>query len=687
MHQPLYRDPATGIAALPWVRLHAASSYLDVATVLAAEPEMHLTVNFVPSLIAQLQALVATPVDRAADSYETLAFEVAAGGAPETARLDAAHRFFSLNWDRQLKPRARYAELLARRNALSDGDLRDLAVLFHLAWIGFAARRGDDALAGLEARGRDFSVDDLRLVLQRIRAAAARVLPLWHELAARGQVELASSPFYHPIVPLLCDTTTASRARPDLPLPRRRFSAPEDGVRQVSRAQALHARVFGAPPLGMWPPEGSLSPEALAVYQSAGVRWLGGDEGTLWRSLDEPRPRGALYQPWRVDGSDVDLVLRDRELSDRIGFAYSQSPTAAAVADFVGRAESAAAMATSKEPMVAVILDGENAWASYEGGGEPFLSSLFSALVKHERLKPRTIGAHLASTSTRPTLSRLWSGSWIDSDFHIWIGDPVKNRAWALLAAARSRLERVPDDSPAWEPMLAAEGSDWFWWFGEPFHSAEDALFDRLFRAQLEAVYRALGEPPPHELSQPVAGTAASATESTGPRAMISPRIGGTSAYAWRDAAVYEPPRGAAMATVPLVERLRFGGDRQRLYLRLELAPSRSAEADDAVVELLVRGERLRRVRAEPRKTLIDAATDENAEWTAQPVAGVEVARSRRTIELGLSLSALGLAAGARASLTVRLCRAAVVLAQLPESGGLPVSVPGDEFEAENWSV
>ncbi|MGZ3439833.1 MAG: glycoside hydrolase family 57 protein, partial [Polyangia bacterium] len=291
MHQPQYVDPRTGRAGLPWVRLHGARGYLDVARLLHEYGDVKLTVNFVPSLVAQLEDVVNGAVDEWLRIAEL-------DGWNDSERAFAVERFFSLNWDRSVRPRPRYSELLdqrERKQPFSDGDVRDLTVLFNLGWLGFAARQDDPEIAALEHKGRGFSKEDLTLVVDRQRRACARVLPLYRELAARGQVELSASPFYHPIVPLLVDTEHARRAMPDATLPPP-FAYPADAEAQIRRGAAAHARAFGAPPRGMWPPEGSVSPEALATYGRAGVGWLATDEGNLWRSLGgEPYGRGDLY--------------------------------------------------------------------------------------------------------------------------------------------------------------------------------------------------------------------------------------------------------------------------------------------------------------------------------------------------------------------------------------------------------
>jgi alpha-amylase/alpha-mannosidase (GH57 family) len=720
MHQPEYVDPLTGAAELPWVRLHGARAYLDVARLLDEHAHVRLTVNFVPSLVSQLEGVVAGRPDH----WVAVSRKPTAELEPEE-RLFLVNRLFSINWGRAIDPRPRYRDLLEKRGReasgaelreralkFTDADLRDLTVLFFLSWIGFAAREGDRELAALEDKGRGYDLDDLELVLERQRAACAKVLPLYRRLHERGQVELSASPFYHPIVPLLIDTAAAHRAQPDLTLPDR-FAYREDAVAQIVRGAEAHARAFGTPPVGMWPPEGSVSPEAVAAYAGAGIRWLATDEGNLWRSRALSglgAMRGDLYRAYRHGG--VDLVFRDRELSDRIGFAYAHGDSAAGADDLLERAAAAARSSTLAEgavPLVPIFLDGENPWEAYPGSGEPFLRALFARLADHPALEAVTVGEHLAKEPARVDLERLHSGSWIDSDFHIWIGDPVKNRAWGLLERARRRLGRAATEGPkdadgvptrdgavgakdraaAVEHLYAAEGSDWFWWFGEPFHNAEKAIFDRLFRAHLKAAYLALGETPPTECDRPLDGEVSPRLSGLAlPFALISPPITGARGrgnyYAWQGAGRYQVPRGAAMAESPLVEAIHFGFDRRMFYLRVDPAAARAAELEGATLELEIEvGDRRLRVRSQGRGWQLDQM--EGPGW--RPLGNGEPGVFGRSLELALPLERLGLEPRAAGSFSLRLYREAVPLGRYPADGFLPITVPDDDFEASNWSV
>jgi alpha-amylase/alpha-mannosidase (GH57 family) len=713
MHQPDYVDPTSGRAELPWVRLHGARGYLDVARLLDEYEHVRLTVNFVPSLVAQLEEVVAGKKDTWVQVAEKPINEI----TPEERQF-LISRFFSIHWQRAIESRPRYRELLEKRGRTACGEelrrraadftnaeLRDLTVLFFLSWIGFAAREEDPALEELEARGRDYSLEDLQLVLERQRAACARVRPLYSKLAARGQVELSASPYYHPIIPLLIGTDTARRAQPALPLPEP-FAFSEDARMQIEKGIEAHVRAFGERPVGMWPPEGSVSPEAVATFAKARIQWLATDEGILWRSRDRAAlgsARGDLYRAYRHGG--VDLLFRDRELSDRIGFSYAHGDADGAVRDLLGRAGEAINQSTAgadEAPIVSIFLDGENTWESYPKSGELFLRTLFSALRDHPQIESTTLGEHLAGTSSRVELPVLHSGSWIDSDFHIWIGDPVKNRAWELLGRARRRLAQSAEGAlapaqveAARAHLLAAEGSDWFWWFGAPFSSAEDELFDRTFRAHLAGAYRALGESVPGDCLRPISdGTeAAQASGARPPVALIHPRISGEGSrghyYAWQGAGKYDVPRGAAMAGSPYLECIYFGFDLEHLFLRLDPRRDRVSELSSTTMEV--------EFVTEDRRLILLATPTANdpQKWElfeeageARKALGVgESVAFKRSLELSIPFKKLGVTPRQQVQLAIRLVKDGVALARYPADGQFFLQAPDAAFEAENWTV
>src|SRR5512138_396728 len=348
MHQPPYRDAETGEYLLPWVRLHATRAYNDMAWILERHPKVRCTVNFTPVLFEQLDDYVAgTAHDRFQDLTRRPAADLAADDRGAILRS-----FFMVDWETHVRPMPRYWDLLQKRGrdvrhadvaklaaGFSDQEITDLQALFNLAWMGFGALSDDEGLRALAAKGRDYTREDVAYVLDAQVRTLAGIVPRWRALAQRGQVELSTTPYYHPILPLVCDTDVARRAMPEVELPPR-FSRPEDARWHVREAVASHARRFGAPPAGMWPAEGSVSPEAVEILASEGLHWAASDEGVLLHSLPPDAPRlASLYRPWRVSagaGGEIAMLFRDRSLSDMVGFTYQGVPAAKAVEDFLG---------------------------------------------------------------------------------------------------------------------------------------------------------------------------------------------------------------------------------------------------------------------------------------------------------------------------------------------------------------
>ena len=399
MHQPEYRDPVSGQPLLPWVRLHATRAYTDMAAALEKHDKVRVVANWAPSLLLQLEAYAGgTSVDK----DEALARKPVAD-LTTAERAHVVKESFSVDWELWVKPVPRYAELLAKRGAdlrkidllqtqaaFTDQELLDLEVHFMLGWMGFAARREEPLVAELVRKERGFAHAEKVQLLDLSRRIAQRLLPRWRKL--EGQVEITCSPMYHPILPLLVDTDSARRAMPQVELPPR-FQHPEDAREQVKRGLDRAERDFGARPVGMWPSEGSVSPEVIEVLASQGVRWCATDQGNLERSELAEKPAGPLHhRPWLC--GEVAMFFRDRELSDMIGFRYARSEPQSGAQDLLKR------IAAAGDATITLALDGENPWEHYPSSGELFLEALYEGLesgpvasvLPRERPAPR--GAH-----------------------------------------------------------------------------------------------------------------------------------------------------------------------------------------------------------------------------------------------------------------------------------------------------
>jgi alpha-amylase/alpha-mannosidase (GH57 family) len=707
MHQPWYVDPGSGKILLPWVRLHAASAYRDMASLLEQHAGVRATVNLSPSLLDQIHRYLAG----AEDTYEAITLRPASELSTEERAFLLRH-FFSVHWGSVLEGVPSYRRLLEKRGrempaggdaaaaaTFSVEEMRDLQVLFNLTWLGFTAAQ-DPAIRALYARGGGFTEEDKRVVLDRQRCVLGEVLPAWKELVGRGVVELMASPYYHPILPLLVDTNVARRATPEARLPER-FCFPGDAETQVSRAIERVEREFGVRPAGLWPSEGAVSVEAVQLAQKCGVRYLVTDAEILYRSLDDRGStpgRRRLYQPYRM--GECAVFFRDATLSDAIAKEYcSWADPGSAAADFLARVRRVAEVARldgNAPPIVVIALDGENPWEAYPKRGHDFLSALYTGLAASPDIRTVTLGEHLRDHPPVVSIEHLHSGSWIEANYAIWIGDPDKNRAWNLLSRARKRLARAETTEEvtggtleaAREHILRAEGSDWFWWLGEPFSSAEEVVYENLFRGHIMAMYRLLGDSPPADLSRPIEEGAIVQTLRQ-PSAYIQPRIDGkrTSFFEWRGAGFHRVPAAGSMyQTHSFITGLYWGFDAARFFLRLDPTEDLREGAThplqdlDIWFELSHPGRSLicRLMLTTPPELRLSAVQGGKATelGSLTEVAYVEV------VELAIPLARLGLHPGIRIGLSAHFAREGEILSRVPDQGVIEVEVPAEEFES-----
>jgi alpha-amylase/alpha-mannosidase (GH57 family) len=603
-HQPFYKDLVSGEYRLPWVRMHALKDYYGMVKLLDEFPHVHQNFNLVPSLMVQIEDYVA---GTARDPFLQVASKPAADLTQEERHF-ALQYLFQANPVNMIGRYPRYRELWERLRASGDSparadryfqaqDLTDLQVLSQLAWFDefFLEDPNVDALV---KKGRHYSLEDQKFVIDHSRELLARVLPAHRDAAARGSIELSTSPFYHPILPLICDTNQGAVSTPGLPLPQKRFRHPEDAREQLKRGLDLHERVFGMRPKGVWPSEGSVSHEAFAIAHDLGVEWMATDEGVLGRSLgvffsrDGAGRLGAglpekLYNIYRYEkaGALMHLVFRDHTISDLVGFVYSGMPPQDAANHLLSSIHQSArpVLDQRRDAVVSIILDGENAWEYYPRSGREFLRRFYDGVQRDPVIQPVTISEAIAAHTNFAQLKSLVPGSWINANFNVWIGAPEDNRSWDYLHSARDFYEQ---NSPAaseeqrnlaFEEILIAEGSDWNWWYGPEHHSANDREFDELYRKHLSNVYHALGAAPPENLAQPILGGVA--RPSFVPQtAYIHPRIDGTMVryFEWIGAAMYTADRraGAMHGKQFLVDSVYAGIDEEFVYGRLDFTPS-----------------------------------------------------------------------------------------------------------------
>ena len=512
MHQPFYKDLISGEYKLPWTRMHALKDYYGMVRILEEFPGIHQTFNLVPSMMAQVEEYAA---GEAKDPFLQKALQPAESLTDADRAFLLRHSFYS-DPQRMIYRYPRYGELFDARNAQKTAygffgaqEFRDVQMWSQLAWFDEEFQANDPEVAEWIKRGRNFTLADQRRMGEKQREILGRVLPEYRKLAQSGQIEISTTPYYHPILPLLCDSDIAAVAHPGVPLPPR-FRYPGDAQRQLSLAREYVLQHFGAAPVGLWPSEGSVSDEVFTIAADLGFTWTATDSGVLNRTLSRAVPVDGLYRPyeWRQQGRKLGVVFRDHFMSDLIGFVYSKMDAGAAADDFLRRIREncAGILGAGRDALVPIILDGENAWEYYYLNGRPFLRELYRRIQNDDRMRSLTMTEALSQIPSEP-LDHIFPGSWINANFDVWIGAEEDNQAWTQLLRARQTFDAtaaVPEEQRrlAFEELLIAEGSDWCWWYGPEHDSVNRVEFDQLFRSHLANVYRFLNLNPPEELSQ-----------------------------------------------------------------------------------------------------------------------------------------------------------------------------------------
>jgi alpha-amylase/alpha-mannosidase (GH57 family) len=596
-HQPYYK--ADGKFLLPWVRMHGVKDYWDMVRILDDFPKIRQTFNFTPSLLEQLQDYL----DNGAVDFPY----VLSSRDPESFtgedKVEALKTFFLANSDHMVKRYPAYAGLLAKQGPVSSDadlaraaedfttqDIRDLQVWWNLSWVGEYSRF-DPPFKHFLDKQRNFTEDEKSRLLTAQVDILRKIVPHHKEAVERGQIEISVSPFYHPILPLLCDSNSGAEANPLTRLPKNRFKHPEDADNQIKLGLAYGDEIFGKRPRGMWPSEGSVSDAAIDLMIKNGVEWAATDEAILRKTLskagkhtsDDFTEKYFAYS-FERSGRRLKILFRDHTLSDLIGFSYSKWGPDAAANDLIERLlkirdsiKIHSGASALEFAVVPIILDGENAWEFYQSDGKDFLRTLYYGLSSEPRLM--TVLASEVKVKRGNVLTHVEPGSWINGDFNIWIGHSEDNKAWDLLTSARDMFERSSENGPAdekskaFKEIMIAEGSDWCWWYGDEHKSPQSGQFDQLYRYHLKQVYRLLGMEPHPELSNPIKKPIEKISRQ--PAGMISPKFDASERKSeWEKAGLMDQvgAAGSMQRTGPLVTHLYFGNDRSNYYLRIDTA-------------------------------------------------------------------------------------------------------------------
>jgi alpha-amylase/alpha-mannosidase (GH57 family) len=713
MHQPFYKDLVTNEYILPWVRLHAIKDYYDMAAILDEFPKIKQTFNVVPSLLEQVEDYVS---GNAVDKHLALTIK-----PPFELSLDEKvfilQNFFMANWDTMVNPFKRYHELLLKRGRFvsleqikevakrfTDQELLDLQVWFTLTWFGNIYRTRDAAIKGLLEKGRNFTSEDKAALLAKQKELISKVIPKYKELHDKGQIELSVTPYYHPILPLLVDTNSAKDALPQITLPQTRFRHPEDAKQQIDDAVKYFEKLFGMKPCGMWPSEGSVSEGIIPLVASAGIKWMATDEEIL--SMSFGRGTGGerklasheLFKPYRLqrDGQTIYIIFRDHGLSDLVGFIYSKWNANDAANDLVNHLKNIrnSLPDDGKQYLVSIILDGENAWEYYSNNGWDFLSALYAKLSETPDIKTVRICDHLKENPSQDDLHHLFSGSWINHNFRVWIGHEEDNKAWDFVQKARLALESSGSSDPlAWKELYISEGSDWCWWYGDDHSSGNDDVFDSLFRKHLKNIYHLIGKQPPQYLDVPIKQvTAIKPTRE--PVDLLTPVLDGevTNYYEWLPAGFYDigKLKGAMHQAETVVNGIYYGFDMTSFHVRLDLnLDPKNSEAKELSFVVVVEHPKPYKIKATYNKDMnkysIEIFKSVNEQWVSGKNTGsVGVGK---IVEMSVSYEDVEVKPGDEIQMIVSVEKETQELERWPRGGSINFKAPDKDYLEKRWTI
>lgn len=616
-HQPYYKNKLTGMYEMPWVRVHGMTEYVDSPGILA-QTGTKVTYNLVPSFIEQL---VDYHRNETLDVHTDIAKRSwSEGGYPNATELELHTMQFQSFWnsgwiynvtqeDAKLgwlyPSSARYKEIyddtlhnlkpatIMDDDLLPPADFLDLQVLWYLYQFSpdyvlgdYNQSHRDQGLIDLFMQNGGYDLDDLTYVLDAQHAHMGNILPMYSELANNGQVELTTTPYYHPIMPLLMmdGWTMEDGIRVN------KEAWPDDVQNHLITGMNLFEEELGFRPVGMWPSEQAVSPPMVEPVSDVGVEWMVTDEELLKQSTDvngnliNVEKASNLATPWTVTGSDggeVSVIFRDRVISDRIAFQYGTMTPEAAVSDFIAYIDNIRQQLLDEgedpsEHLLTVALDGEN-WMfmsefQHHDNARPFMAEWYGRLADHPTIVTTTPSEFLEKDTSLPEIQTIGTGSWIDGTLRTWAGEEEESLAWQRLIEARQELVAFEELNPnhpgltaAWESLYIAEGSDWYWWYGLDQDSGYDENWDVLFKVHLSNIYRAVNLELPPYLQDLWTNPAIPTAAATG---IIEPMIDGIALPGeWDGSAQYDAPVSGDTFDI---EQFYIGYDASNVFVRID---------------------------------------------------------------------------------------------------------------------
>lgn len=588
MHQPIYQLTPDGDFLMPWVRLHAVKDYYAMAELLNKFKKIKLNFNLVPVLLDSL-------IDYGENGIHDLHSRITVKSVEELSPDDKEfilNNFFDAGYQTMIFPNEEYNRLYQKRisksecslDIFSDQEYSDLMALFNLAWFDPDLKNKYPALKKLIKKGKNYTLEDRQNIIEIQREIIRKIIPTYKKLLSKNRIEITTSPYYHPILPILLDINGIKKSfSEDLPVD---LKMGLDAKVQTELAIKRIEELFGKRPKGIWPSEHCVSPKMLDMFKNLGIEWTISDEGILSNSIETEFVRdfkGYLEDPYHLLKSyeyknGLKMIFRDAVIPNLISFEYPNHDAELAANDLYDRIKVAQAkLLTSPDEnhLITIAMDGENCWENYPQDGFVFLKKLYKLIEDDKSIETVLISDYLEKEKHHKSLNKIYAGSWINRNFKLWIDEPLKNLAWSYLKQVRDDFSAFVKKNPlnpnieqARKELFICEGSDWFWWYGEPNDSGRDNIFDYLFREHLKNIYIFLGLEPPAYLDTPL--ISAIAKPSRYPKGEITPAMNGTASKddSWLNAGCIDIPDGPLLRESKFFDRICFGYDKNNLYLR-----------------------------------------------------------------------------------------------------------------------
>ena len=587
MHQPVYQLTPTGDFLMPWVRLHAVKDYLDMAVIVEKFKNLKLNFNLVPVLIDSL-------IDYAENDMHDIHSRLTVTDVNDLSDDDKEfiiNNFFDANYHSMILLNDEYNRLFQKLqsaiefdiNLFSNQEYSDLMALFNLAWFDPTYKNIYPELKKLIKKGKNYSHQDRIKIIEIQRDIIRKIIPTYKKLSDEGKIEITTSPYFHPILPILLDIKSIKHS-PESDIPED-LDMKEDAKLQTELALDRMEEVFGKRPKGIWPSEQCVNDEELELFKKLGIKWTISDEGVLSDTIKFEFARdfrGHIEDPYHLlktyDCNGTKVIFRDALIPNLIGFEYPKvSPEGAAndLYDRIKIAQSKLLSSPDNNHLLTIAMDGENCWENYSSDGATFLEKLYSLIENDETLETVLISDYIENDDSQKTLNKISAGSWVNRNFKLWIDEPLKNLAWTYLKQVKDDFTSFVKSNPnhpninfARRELFISEGSDWFWWYGEPNDSGRDNIFDYIFREHLKNIYKYLYIPVPEYLDIPL--LSAITKPSRYPKGEITPTLDGkeNSEVTWQNAGCIKIPDGPVLKENKFYDRICFGYDKDNFYLR-----------------------------------------------------------------------------------------------------------------------